>query len=106
MEELFVIIFVCLYASLFFVEAAARKHTRLGQYAWFAHALRPLLFFGGIGALVIFVGTDWDNPFWERIAGIACFLAGAWLFVRATCHRKQIQTDLESGRIGPTFTHG
>jgi hypothetical protein len=32
--ELLVIIFVCLWASRFFVETAARKQTRLGRYAW------------------------------------------------------------------------
>ena len=32
--ELLVIIFVCLWVSLFFAETAARKQTRLGRYAW------------------------------------------------------------------------
>jgi hypothetical protein len=105
MEPL-VIIFICLWAFLFFVEAAACKHTRLGRYAWVAHALRPLLFFSGIGAFLIFAGTDWDNRFWEWIAGIVFFLAGVGLFVRATCHRKQIQTDLESGRMRPGGVDG
>jgi hypothetical protein len=73
-----------------------------GRYAWLAYGARPMLFFGKLGLFLIFVGTDWQNPCWERTAGLICVLIRIGLFGKAVFYRKKIQVGLESKRIKPS----
>ena len=89
---------VCVFLALYRVEKAAIKQTRFAPYAWLARGLRHLLFFAALGD-IIFLGTDWRNPYWEHRLGIICILIGIALFARTVAHRKDIQAGLESRRI-------
>jgi len=101
-KEIIVVIYALLWIVSFYVERSAGKNMAYGRYAWLAYGAKPMLFFGGIGFFLIFVGTDWRNPFWERNIGLICIIIGIGLFGKAVFYRKKIQAGLESGQIKPS----
>lgn len=99
-DELLTFCLIGVFATLYCVEKAAVKGTSFGRYSWLARGLRHLLFFVTLG-VIVFLGTDWRNPFWEHRIGVALILIGVFLFVRTIAHRGEIQAGLESGRLKP-----
>jgi len=100
--EFLIIIFGIIWVALAHIENAAGKNNSYGQYSWLAYAMRPLLFFCGVGLFLIFIGTDWQNAFWEHTAGILSIIIGFGIFGKNIFHRKKIQANLESGKTKPS----
>ena len=97
MTELVFIFILVICVSLYYVESAAK----MGQYAWLAYTIRPIIFFSGLG-LIFFLGTDLESPIWEFIVGLFCIIVGIVLGIRRVLRKKEIQEKLKSGEIKPS----
>ncbi|MCP4125779.1 MAG: hypothetical protein GY753_01795 [Gammaproteobacteria bacterium] len=99
MIEFIFIIFGVLWVSLYYIENAGTEHSQILRYVWLVHVCRPILFFSGIGLFIIFIGTDWQSPFWELIAGLIFILIGIFFGVQSVLHRKEIEEKIKKDDI-------
>ena len=99
--EFLIIVLLCVWVSLTYVERAARSARWIGKYAWLAWAVRPLLMWGALGfSYLILVphANDAKNRFWTWAMGIGFLFLGLALSIRAVRRRRQIQAEFESGK--------
>jgi len=101
LEEIIVAIMACLWAGLFFVERAARKSSRLGEYAWLARAIRPLILCCMFAHFYLLSSGAFIGIYrpWNWALGIAVICLGLLLSVRVFLRRRQVQNGFQSGRI-------
>ena len=105
--EIVTILGVCLLGVFYLAEAGARKGTRLGRYAWLAHALHLLLFPLVMGLwLRGFILNEWQSSLWGWIAAVLSILVGVALTIRTVLNRRDVQRDFESGKKQPCIGVG
>ncbi|MBN1473525.1 MAG: hypothetical protein JW914_02815 [Syntrophaceae bacterium] len=101
MMEFIVALIIGLVIVFYFIEKYACEGKMPLYYAWLAYSFRPILIFCGIGFFFIFIGTDWQSPFWERIIGLVHVLIGLAFGFRYLSKRKEIEDKFKSGEIEP-----
>lgn len=99
--EFIVAVLVGLLMIFYYIEKYAREGKIQLYYAWLAYSFRPILIFWSIGFFFIFVGTDWQSPFWKKIIGLAHVLIGLIFGLRYLSKRKEIEDKFRTGEIEP-----
>lgn len=97
--EFIVAILIGLLIIYYYIEKLARDGKVRLYYAWLAYSFRPILFFWSIGFFLIFIGTDWHDPYWERIIGLVNVLIGLVISLRYLSKRKEIKNKIRTGEI-------